>query len=97
MKKSLLVIFVSVLLVIAGFSQVAGIPREETLIASMGRASAPSNFNVFVTTWRSPDRGIQQVMLEPLWTMEPARGEVINSLAAEGPIYNEDFTQMTIK
>jgi peptide/nickel transport system substrate-binding protein len=36
-------------------------------------------------------------MLEPLWTIEPARGEVINSLAAEGPIYNEDFTQMTVK
>jgi len=29
--------------------------------------------------------------------MEPALGKVINSLAAESPIYNEDFTQMTVK
>lgn len=94
MKKSLLVIFVSVLLVIAGFSQVAGIPREETLIANvlLGRVVSPSNFNVFTSSWRSPERGVQQLMLEPLWMMEPTRGEVINSLAAEGPIYNEDFT-----
>ncbi|MGY4688008.1 ABC transporter substrate-binding protein [Petrotoga sp. DB-2] len=100
MKKSLLVIFVSVLLVVAGFSQVAGIPREETLIGDVlaGRVAAPNNFNIFVSTGgRAPDRGVQQLMLEPLWTIEPARGEVINSLAAEGPIYNEDFTQMTVK
>lgn len=99
MKKSLLVIFVSVLLVVVGFSQVAGIPREETLIANVltGRVGSPSIFNVFTTSWRNADRGVQQLMLEPLWTMEPARGEVINSLAAEGAIYNEDFTQMTVK
>ncbi|KUK83739.1 MAG: Extracellular solute-binding protein family 5 [Petrotoga mobilis] len=43
MKKSLVVIFVSVLLVVVGFSQVAGIPREETLIANVltGRVNSP--------------------------------------------------------
>jgi peptide/nickel transport system substrate-binding protein len=99
MKKSLLVIFVSVLLVVSGFSQVAGIPREETLIvtAFSGRATSPSNFNVFTIRVSNADRGVQQLMLEPLWTVDPVRGEVINSLAAEGPIYNEDFTQMTVK
>jgi peptide/nickel transport system substrate-binding protein len=51
MKKSLLVIFISVLLVVAGFSQVAGIPREETLIVNVltGRATPPNNFNTFIT------------------------------------------------
>ena len=99
MKKSVWIVLLSFLLVITGFSQVAGIPREETLIAGTltGRAVAPSNFNVFTVSWRSPDRGVQQLMLEPLWLMEPTRGEVINALAAEGPIYNNDFTQMTIK
>jgi len=97
MKKSLLVIFVSVLLVIAGFSQLAGISRNETLIANVltGRANSPSNFNVFTTVFRNPDRGIHQVMLEPLWV--DSTGKVINALASEGPIYNKDFTQMTIK
>ncbi len=99
MKKSVWIVLLSFLLVIMGFSQVAGIPREETLIAGTltGRAVAPSNFNVFTVSWRSPDRGVQQLMLEPLWLMEPTRGEVINSLAEEGPIYNEDFTKMTVK
>ncbi|MGY4686656.1 ABC transporter substrate-binding protein [Petrotoga sp. DB-2] len=99
MKKNLLVIFVSMLLVVAGFSQVGGIPREETLISNVlnGRVTTPNNFNIFTTSWRTPDRGAHQLMVEPLWMMEPARGEVINSLAAEGAIYNEDFTQMTVK
>ncbi len=98
MKKSLLVFFVSVLLVVAGFSQVAGIPREETLIVEIGvRVTSPDNFNIFTSNWRIPQRGVQQLMLEPLWMMEHVKGEVINSIAAEGPIYNEDFTQMTVK
>src|SRR5690606_37254815 len=99
MKKRVGIIIISLLLCFSVFSQISGIPREETLIAGTltGRAVAPSNFNVFTVSWRSPDRGVQQLMLEPLWLMEPTRGEVINALAAEGPIYNEDFTQMTIK
>src|SRR5690606_34126042 len=88
---SLIVFFVNL-----GFSQLAGIPREETLIVNSltGRVGSPANFNVFVSVWRNPDRGIQQLMLEPLWMIEPSRGEVFNSLAAEGPIYNDDFTRM---
>ena len=36
-------------------------------------------------------------MLESLWIADFITGEVINALAAEGPIYNEDFTRMTVK
>ena len=36
------------------------------------------------------------MLLEPLWTVDYATGEIIPGLAAELPIYNEDFTQMTI-
>jgi peptide/nickel transport system substrate-binding protein len=48
MKKSLLVILLSTLLVVTGFSQIAGIPREETLIGDVlaGRVAAPNNFNI---------------------------------------------------
>ncbi|PNR94541.1 ABC transporter substrate-binding protein [Petrotoga sp. 9PWA.NaAc.5.4] len=97
MRKILVTISIIVLVFSLGFSQFVGLPRETTLITTGPRASSPGNFNVFVTTWRTPNRGIQQLMLEPLWTMEPARGEVINSLAVEGPIYNDDFTKMTVK
>jgi len=100
MKKVLLSICTFLIIGVVALSQlVGGIPRNETLISEIaaGKITAANNFNVFVSTWRSPDRGIQQLMLEPLWMNEQALGEIINSLAAEGPKYNEDFTQMTIK
>ena len=105
MKRNFLILFVSLLVLVIGFTQIGfaqlseDTPREETLITDVlgGRARNPGKFNAFVATGITSDRGIQQLMLEPLWTIEPATGEVINSLAAEGPIYNEDFTQMTVK
>ncbi|MDI3311915.1 MAG: ABC transporter substrate-binding protein [Thermoanaerobacterium sp.] len=75
------------------------VARNETLIVDVlsGRVGTPDNFNVWVQTWRNPDRGIQQLMLEPLWMVEYVTGEVINALAEEPPKYNEDFTKMTVK
>ncbi|PNR98713.1 peptide ABC transporter substrate-binding protein [Petrotoga miotherma DSM 10691] len=99
-KKFFFVVSIFLLFSSIFFGQLAGnIPRDETLIAesTAGRVTAPSRFNVWINASTWPQRGIQQVMLEPLWMNEQALGEIINSLAAEGPIYNEDFTQMTIK
>jgi len=99
MKKVFLILTLGLLISMIGLSQLAGIPRNETLIVDVlsGRVGTPDNFNVWVQTWRNPDRGIQQLMLEPLWMVEYVTGEVINALAAEPPIYNEDFTKMTVK
>lgn len=105
MKRSFSIFFVSLLVLVMGFAQTGfaqlaeDIPREKTFIADVltGRVGTPANFNVFTTAWRNPDRGVQQLMLEPLWLVDYVTGEVINALAAEGPIYNEDFTQMTVK
>jgi len=74
-----------------------GFPRSETLISDLatGRAGTPNNFNEWVG-WKNRDRGMAQLMNEPLWTIDPALGQVINSLAAGPPEYNEDFTQLTI-
>jgi len=104
-KRSFSIFFVSLLVLVMGFAQTGfaqlaeDIPREKTFIADVltGRVGTPANFNVFTTAWRNPDRGVQQLMLEPLWLVDYVTGEVINALAAEGPIYNEDFTQMTVK
>lgn len=44
--------------------------------------------------------GLQQLGLDALWYIDPDAGidgVWDNSLAAEKPIYNEDFTQMTVK
>ena len=102
MKKLLRVWVVSalVLMLVAlpAFAQaVDGLPREQTLIAGMltGRVGTPGNFNAWVG-WKWNDRGMQNLANEPLWTVDFATGKIINSLAAGDPIYNEDFTKVTI-
>ncbi len=72
-------------------------PRRETLIAAQltGRVAAPDNFNEWVG-WKWRDRGMQQLMNEPLWSVDFATGQIIPGLAAGDPVYNEDFTQVTI-
>ncbi|AEH50247.1 ABC transporter substrate-binding protein [Pseudothermotoga thermarum] len=74
------------------------VPRHETFITNQltGRVGTPGNFNLWVG-WKWFDRGLHNLLLEPLWCVEYATGEIINALAAEPPIYNEDFTQLTIK
>ena len=73
------------------------LPRNQTLIVDMltGRAGSPSNFNEWVG-WKNRDRGMQNLANEPLWSVDFATGEIIHGLADGDPIYNEDFTQVTI-
>jgi len=97
--KKLLVVLLVVLsagLVLAQLPP--GISRSETFIADnlTGRAANPGNFNIWAT-WVWNDRGIQNLLLEPLWCVEYATGEIINALASEPPKYNSDFTELTIK
>ena len=103
MKNKCLVLLLAVLFVAlfasVAFAQLpAGISRGDTLIADQltGRVGTPSNFNLW-SGWRWQDRGLQQLAMEPLWTVDYATGEIIPGLASEMPIYNSDFTQMTIK
>jgi peptide/nickel transport system substrate-binding protein len=76
---------------------VLGLPRNQTLIIDMltGRAGSPGNFNEWVG-WKNRDRGMQPLANEPLWSVDFATGEIINGLASGDPVYNEDFTQVTI-
>ena len=73
------------------------LPRNETLIADIltGRVGSPNNFNNWVG-WKWRDRGMQNLANEPLWSVDFATGEIIPGLAAGDPVYNEDFTQVTI-
>jgi peptide/nickel transport system substrate-binding protein len=79
--------------------QVLGVlPRNETFIADMltGRVGSPGNFNEWVG-WKNRDRGMQQLGNEPLWSVDFASGEIIPGTADGNPVYNEDFTECTIK
>lgn len=73
------------------------LPRNETLIADIltGRVGSPTNFNNWVG-WKWRDRGMQNLANEPLWSVDFATGKIINGLADGDPVYNEDFTAVTI-
>ncbi|HEX2620905.1 MAG TPA: ABC transporter substrate-binding protein [Phototrophicaceae bacterium] len=80
-----------------------GVPRNQCLILEnpSGTVLPADDFN----RWRSGYSGIwvcglQQLALDALWYIDPdagVDGVWDNALAAEPPIYNEDFTQMTVK
>jgi peptide/nickel transport system substrate-binding protein len=72
-------------------------PRRETLIVRQltGRVGTPDNFNHWVG-WKWQDRGLQNLADEPLWSVDFATGEIINGLASGNPVYNDDFTGLTI-
>ncbi|MCC6611906.1 MAG: ABC transporter substrate-binding protein [Anaerolineae bacterium] len=80
-----------------------GVPRNQCLILEnpSGTVLPADDFN----RWRSGYSGVwvcglQQLALDALWYIDPdagVDGVWDNALAAEPPIYNDDFTQMTVK
>lgn len=76
--------------------------RSETLILEnpTGRVVPADDFNRWKPGVQNPSTGLQQLSLDALWYIDPDAGidgVWDNSLAAEKPIYNKDFTQMTVK
>ncbi len=79
-----------------------GVLRSETLILEnpTGRVVPADDFNRWRPGIQSSSTGFQQLALDALWYIDPDAGidgVWDNSLAAEKPVYNEDFTQMTVK
>jgi peptide/nickel transport system substrate-binding protein len=79
-----------------------GVMRSETLILEnpTGKVVPADDFNRWRPGMQSASTGLQQLGLDALWYIDPDAGidgVWDNSLAAEKPIYNEDFTQMTVK
>mgnify|MGYP000878736324 CR=1 FL=1 len=96
MKKS--VIFVLIIITaLSGFSQVTmATPREETLIIDqISRYTYSNNYNLWTAT--VPNHIRQTLLFDTFWYPDQLTGEWINALAKEEPIYNEDYTQMTVK
>lgn len=78
------------------------IPRKELLILENpeGTVKNAGWFNIWAINAGSQSNGLQQVALDTLWYIDPERGldgVWDNSLAADKPQYNADFTEMTVK
>ena len=80
----------------------SNLPRNETLILENpeGTIKNAGWFNIWAINAGSQSNGLQQAALDTLWYIDPNRGldgVWQNSLAAEKPVYNSDFTEMTVK
>jgi peptide/nickel transport system substrate-binding protein len=79
-----------------------GVPRDQCLILEnpSGTVLPADDFNRWRPGFPGASTGLQQLALDALWYIDPdagVDGVWDNALAAEKPIYNEDYTQMTIK
>jgi peptide/nickel transport system substrate-binding protein len=78
------------------------IPRKELLILENpeGTIKNAGWFNIWAINAGSQSNGLQQAALDTLWYIDPERGldgPWYNSLAADKPAYNADFTEMQVK
>lgn len=78
------------------------LPRNETLIAENpeGTVKNAGWFNIWAINAGGQSTGLHQLGMDTFWYIDPDKGidgVWENSLAAEKPIYNADFTEMTVK
>ena len=78
------------------------IPRKELLILENpeGTIKNAGWFNIWAINAGSQSNGLQQSALDTLWYIDPDKGldgVWENSLAADKPQYNGDFTEMRVK
>ncbi len=72
------------------------IPREELFVADqIFRYSVVDNFNFWVNGPHTPHR--HALISETLWYADQETGERLYGAAVSDPIYNEDFTTMTVE
>lgn len=79
---------------------IAGIPREEALIIQGPAAQNAEWFNLWAPGGGASNNGLQQLTADTFWFINPdGTGDAAwtNALASDKPIYNEDFTEMTVK
>ncbi|SEQ29467.1 peptide/nickel transport system substrate-binding protein [Devosia sp. YR412] len=78
---------------------IAGIPRNEALIIQGPTAQNADWFNLWAPGGGANVNGQQQLTTDTLWWINPEGGADAwtNALATEPPIYNDDFTSMTVK
>ena len=71
------------------------VPREDLWVFDqIFRWQTVNNFNVWRIGGSTPFH--HALMLETLWNRDQETGEFIHALAAGDPVYNEDFTEMSV-
>ena len=71
------------------------VPRESVFVADqIFRYSVIDNYNFWVNGPHEPHR--HALMMETLWNRDQETGELLYDAAISDPIYNEDFTQMSV-
>ena len=80
----------------AGESQLpVQVPRNELFVVDqIFRYSVTDNFNLWVSGTHDPHR--HAYMYETLWYRDQETGERLFGAAASDPIYNDDYTQMSV-
>ena len=96
-KRGLLSLLM-LLLGATAFAQPSGlpvdVPREELFVADqIFRYDVTGNYNLWSSTL-VPHR--HALMMETLWYRDQETGERIDGVAASGPQYSDDFTEMTV-
>ncbi|WP_421723209.1 ABC transporter substrate-binding protein [Bauldia sp.] len=71
------------------------VPREKLFIADqIFRYSVIGNYNFWVNGPHTPHR--HALMMETLWLSDQETGERMYDVASSGPMYNDDFTEMSV-
>ena len=81
---------------------ISNLPRKETLIVENpeGTIKNAGWFNIWAINAGGQSTGLHQLGMDTFWYIDPQKGVDgvwDNSLAADKPIYNADFTEMTVK
>lgn len=81
---------------------ISDLPRKETLIVENpeGTIKNAGWFNIWSINAGGQSTGLHQLAMDTFWYIDPQKGVDgvwDNSLASEKPIYNADFTEMTVK
>ncbi|MCY3867499.1 MAG: ABC transporter substrate-binding protein, partial [Chloroflexi bacterium] len=99
MARKLMFLFLLVVFSIPSFVGVAqlpvDVPREEVFVVdALLRAPVPNNHNYWIT---GPWPGITHALtMDTLWIRDQETGERVKDVAISDPMYNDDFTQMSV-
>lgn len=81
---------------------ISNVPRHQTLVIENpeGTIKNAGWFNIWAINAGGQSTGLHQLGMDTFWYIDPNRGVNgvwDNSLAADKPIYNKDFTELTVK
>ncbi len=87
---------------LSAHAQSTSLPRNQTLIVENpeGTIKNPGWFNYWAVNAGGRSTGLHQLAMDTFWYIDPNEGidgVWDNSLASEKPIYNADFSEMTVK